>query len=100
VNVSLKPRKDVVARAAYHIFWADEVRDALYNAAGVAGRRSPVNRIGREIGHESDLTIRWTIDVHQAVLLGWSHFWASDFIQDTGRSDDPDLFYVQYEIKF
>jgi hypothetical protein len=33
-------------------------------------------------------------------LLGWSHFWDAGFIQETGPSENADLFYVQYAFKF
>ena len=46
------------------------------------------------------ITLLWKIDTHQSLLLGYSHFWDSDFIHQTGESDDPNLFYVQYAFKF
>ena len=42
----------------------------------------------------------WKVDVHSSVLFGYSHFWDSDFIIETGPSEDADLFYVQYALKF
>jgi hypothetical protein len=56
--------------------------------------------VGNEVGHELDFTLNWQIDVHSALLFGYSHFWDSDFITETGVSEDPDLLYVQYTFKF
>lgn len=100
VNVTLKPHKSVAAQIAYHTFWNHELRDALYNAGGIAVRRDPRGDSGHEVGHELDLTIKWQVDVHMSLLFGYSHMWTSDFIQGTGKDEDPDLFYVMYSYKF
>lgn len=101
VNLSAWPvEKKVKAAMAYHTFWLNARQDALYNAGGAATRRDPLGASGTEVGHELDLTVTWTIDVHQSLLVGYSHFWDSDFIINTGKSEDPDLFYVQYAFKF
>ena len=100
VNLTLKPHKKVTTRLAWHTFWLDEVRDAIYNAGGGAGRRAPGGGIGHEIGHELDLTVQWQIDVHQSILLGYSHFWDSDAIFGTGVSEDADYVYMRYSFKF
>jgi len=101
VNLSAWPvAKKVKAAAAFHAFWLTEEKDALYNAGGAPTRRDPTGDSGREIGTELDLTVAWKIDPHQSILLGYSHFWDSNFIINTGKSEDPDLFYVQYQFKF
>ena len=66
----------------------------------VAGRRDPFGASGREVGYELDLTLLWKVSVHSSVLLGYSHLWDSDFVQQTGPSEDADLFYIQYGFKF
>ncbi len=101
VEVSAKPIDPVTCRIAWHTFWTDKNRDALYNAAGARTRRSINGGVGDEIGHELDLTVNWQVDPHASVLFGYSHFWASDFIFGTGPPDeDPDLLYVQYRYQF
>ncbi|MCP4248505.1 MAG: alginate export family protein [bacterium] len=92
--------KKVKARMAYHAFWLNDNRDALYNAGGRPGRRDPTGNSGAEVGHELDLTLLWKINTHQTLLLGYSHFWDSSFIIQTGKSEDPDMFYIQYAFKF
>lgn len=101
VNLSawMVPKK-VKARLAYHAFWMNADRDALYNAGGGAGRRDATGRSGKELGHELDATVSWKLDVHSTLLFGWSHFFDSDFIQQSGISEDADLFYMQYKMKF
>lgn len=101
VNLSAWPvEKKVKAAMIYHTFWLNDNKDALYNAAGLPGRRDAAGNSGTEIGHELDVTLLWKLDVHSSLLLGYSHFWDSDFIIQTGVSEDADLFYVQYGFKF
>lgn len=101
VNLSAWPVKGKVKTAmAFHTFWLHSNKDALYNAGGGAGRRDPTGSSGSDVGHELDLTVLWKLNAHASILLGYSHFFESDFIQKTGVSEDPDLFYVQYGFKF
>ncbi len=100
VNVTGKLFKKVTGRAAGHTFWNDSKRDAMYNAGGGAGRRNVAGNAGHDIGNELDLTIKYSVDAHQSVLFGYSHFWGNNFIRATGPSEDADLFYVQYGFKF
>ncbi len=101
VNLAAWPiAKKVKTRMAYHTFWLNAKRDAIYNAGGGAGRRDIFGNSGREIGHELDLTVAYKIDKHQSMLFGYSHFWDSDVIIKTGPSEDADFFYVQYQMKF
>ncbi|UCF34979.1 MAG: alginate export family protein [Phycisphaerales bacterium] len=101
VNLSAWPvEKQVRSELAFHSFWLTEDKDALYSAAGRPVRRDPTGTSGSEVGHELDLTILWNVDVHSKVLFGYSHFWDGDFISNTGKSEDPDLFYVQFQYKF
>ncbi|MEK7732091.1 MAG: alginate export family protein, partial [Planctomycetota bacterium] len=101
MNLSAWPvEKKVQTALAYHAFWLNDDRDALYGASGAPGRRDPTGHSGTEIGHELDVTVMWKVDVHSSLLFGYSHFWDSDFIIETGPSEDADLFYVQYALKF
>jgi len=45
------------------------------------------------IGSEIDLLLNWQIDRHLLLYGGYSHFFAGDFIQDTGASQDIDFAY-------
>ncbi len=100
VNLTFKPHKKATTRLAWYTFWNDATRDALYNAAGAAIRRAPQGGAGHDIGNELDLTIQYALDVHQSLLFGYSHFWGTNFIRETGVDRDPDLIYLQYEFRF
>lgn len=101
VNLSAWPvSKRVKAAVAYHTFWLNDNEDALYSAGGGVVRRDPTGRSGTEVGSELDVTLSWKIDVHSSVVLGYSHFWDSDFLQQTGASQGADWLYMQYAFKF
>ncbi len=100
IQLSAKPLENVTTQLMYHTFWLDKVEDALYNAGGAAVRRSIAGDAGAEVGHEIDLTVNWQVDPHLSVLFGYSHMWASDFLQDTGTSEDPHLFYIMCTYRF
>ncbi len=101
VNLTAWPiAKKLQTYLAFHGFWLHSPRDALYNAGGQATRRDSGGNSGREVGYELDATLLWNVSLHQAVLLGYSHLWAQDFIAGTGRSKDPHLFYLQYRFRF
>lgn len=103
LNVNLSawavPEK-VKTKMTFHTFWLNSKDDWLYNAPGGWVRRDLAGNSGREIGHELDVTVVWKLNPHQAMLFGYSHFWDSDFIQQTGPSENADLLYVQYAYKF
>ncbi len=101
INLTAWPiTKTVKAQAAFHSFWLASKDDALYNAPGAPVRRDITGKSGRHVGNELDLSVVWKLDHHAAMLFGYSHLWAGDVISHTGMSEDVDLFYVQYAMKF
>ncbi|MBK8267281.1 MAG: alginate export family protein [Planctomycetes bacterium] len=100
VNFSFKPVKDVTAKLTWYHFWLDSNLDALYNAGGVPIRRNVTGSSGNDVGDELDATVTWQIDVHSALLVGWSHFWPSNFVNSSGFSRDSDYVYLQYQFRF
>ncbi len=99
-QLKIKPSKKITAWADFHAFYADQDKDALYSVGGAAMRRSLAGTGTQMIGHELDLAAKIVLDVHTAALLGYSQMWAGEFIDATGTSDDPSLFYAQIEYKF
>ena len=99
-QLKVQPSKKITAWADFHTFYADQDKDALYSAGGAATRRSLTGTGTQMIGHELDLAMKVVLDPHAAMLLGHSYMWAGEFIDATGPSDDPSLFYAQIEYKF
>lgn len=100
LNFTFKPLKDVVVKTFWYHFWLDQNRDALYNAGGAPIRRNVSGSSGNDVGDEFDITVQWQVGVHSNILVGYSHYWPSSFIETSGPSRDPDFFYLQYQFRF
>lgn len=92
------PEKFMV-KADLHHFWRADERDALYNAGGGVLRAGGIGT-STDVGYEFDLTGRWILDAHSNVQMGYSHFFAGDFLSDTGTSEDIDFVYGQFTHTF
>lgn len=85
--------------ATGHLFWRAENADALYNAGGGVVRGGGLGS-DNEIGSEIDLTLKYKFDSHLMGLLGYSHFFTGDFLEESGSSDDMDFIYAQMQYTF
>lgn len=97
------PSAKVRLLAWYHMFFLDEPRDALYNASGTAIRVDSTGAAGREVGQELDLTLQYIFSPRVDLLVGYSHFWAGDFVRATnppGVTGDVDFTYTQFSWRF
>lgn len=91
-----------------HAFWRAEEEDGLYNAGGDLSRTATYITPGertlttgdREVGQELDLTVLYKINRHLSMLSGYGHFFAGDFLEATGTSEDVDFVYSQIEFTF
>ncbi|MFO0972098.1 MAG: alginate export family protein [Phycisphaerae bacterium] len=99
-SLTVKPLKNVTARAAYYHFWLASDTDALYGANGQPIRRDLSGASGDDVGDEFDVTVQWQVDAHSSLLVGASHFWPDRFVERSGPSRDADLFYLQWQFKF
>lgn len=60
---------------------------------------------GKDLGKEVDLRVRFPINQYASLNIGYAHFWAGDFVQDSvkiagnkndpTRSDSSDFFYTE-----
>jgi hypothetical protein len=129
LSFSVKPHKDVELTLDYHAFWLAETTDYWYtsNANSTVRTTTPsttttttttskgvtttknVTTAGKDVrtvgasnfaGHELDLTANWKVNRHLSFLVGYSHFFAGQYLRDTGTHDDADFGYVQATITF
>jgi len=100
---SLQPYRLLFVQLDYHLFWLYTNEDAWYRANGVTAVR-PVNAAARNAdrfaGSELDLTIGYNPTKWLKLLGGYSHFFAGDYLDDTGAGDDADFVYVQSALQF
>ncbi len=100
ISFSVSPAKDITLRADGHLFWLADTSDAWYRANGVTMVR-PINSAANSyVGAEIDLTATWKPKKWLAVQAGYSHFFAGDYPEATGASDDADFAYTSVTIDF
>jgi Alginate export len=103
VIVKAQPVKSVTLKAEYHAFWLASTDDVWYRANGTTAVR-PLDALARKAdnyaGSEVDVTAQWAVNKHVAFEAGYSHFFAGDYLSDTGASDDADFGYVQASLTF
>jgi len=101
LRLKLKPDENWLVFADVHYFWVMTTRDSLYNAGGKAYRsRTGLKAPGKSVGWEIDVHAKVKIEKHFNIWFGWSHFFAGDYLSDTGSSDDADFLFLQMVLNF
>jgi hypothetical protein len=108
LRLAAKPVKNVELELAYHANRLAETTDYWTRGNGISTLRTktPSGRDVRSVGagnfagHEVDFTAKWTVNSHLTVDAGYSHFFAGEYLRDTGPSDDADFAYVQASFAF
>ena len=90
-QIEAKPIKKLKAIVAYNYLRLAESEDAWYGVK----RRDKSGNSGRELGHEIDLTLKYSFCKMIKVEGGYSHFFPGDFVKNTGDHDDADWCYLQ-----
>ena len=98
-KLTTKPHSRLSLRADHHLFWRANGKDALYNAGGGVVRAGALGD-SKRIGSEIDLVLNWQANRHTGCLLGYSHFFTSDFLSESGSDEEIDFVYVQIQYTF
>ena len=98
-GLSLKPTEKLTATASYHVFFLDDEDDALYTPSGSVS--VPGGSSDDFVGSEIDLTLQYSVNRHLSALVGYSHFFSGDVIEDSAAmTDDSDFAYVSLQYTF
>ncbi len=111
-TLTVKPNTKLTLKADYHFFWVADSADGLYRANGVTQVRA-ANATARSadtfVGTELDLTANYAYSKYLSFLVGYSHFFAGDYLEATKNTapvqaiipsgDDADFFYFQAVLK-
>jgi hypothetical protein len=92
----------------YHAFWLADTHDYWYRSNGISTLRTktPDGRDVRTIGassfagEEVDLTATYEFNKFFKVQTGYSHFFAGQYLVDTGPHSDADFGYVMTTFTF
>ncbi|MDD5260973.1 MAG: alginate export family protein [Methylacidiphilales bacterium] len=106
INLTLKPNSKITLRLEQHVFFLYTNEDAWYRANAVTTVRT-LNAAARNastyVGQESDVTATYAYSKWLNFLVGYSHFWAGDYVRQTSPTraqDDAEFLYVQTTLKF
>ena len=99
VTLSAQPWNKVTVRGDLHAFWRAETADAVYNAAGTV-QRAPGGSDELFVGTELDLLVTWKAQRHLDLEVGYGHFFAGDFLSDSGSSEDIDFVWLGATLTF
>ena len=115
IHFNMKPTKKLVIDVKAHFFKLDEVNDNWWHIGGAAANRGAgagngtftnaagaLERLDDDLGQEIDVTLKYKMFKNFGVVAGYSHFFADDYIEDTGGGIDRgiDWFYLQTTVKF
>jgi len=99
LRLDARPDEAWSFQVAVHGFWLDEEADSWYGAAGTPIRTFPAAG-DRFVGVEIDLSAKYRIAENVLLWFGYSHFFAGDFVEESGRDPDTDWVFVQLTADF
>ncbi len=107
VQITVQPTKQLSAELSYHAFWLAETTDFWYRnginplrsktAAGLDPRTVNASNFA---GQEIDLAFTYKPTDWLTIFTGYSHFFAGDYLKDTGAHDDADFGWIQATLQF
>ena len=108
VQLNVKPIQKLDLEFDYHAFWLADTHDFWYRSNGISTLRTktPDGRDVRTIGasnfagHEVDLTATCELSRFAKLQVGYSHFFAGQYLADTGAAADADFGYFMTTFSF
>ena len=100
IQHTIYPTRWLTVYAAYHRFFLDSSRDALYNIAGNASRRDPTGAAGTDLGREFDIITNVHLSKHVDLLAGYSYLFGGSFLKNTPGAVDSSTAFVQMSYRW
>lgn len=94
------PFPAIKASLQYHRFYLADSDDAWYNSSKKSLRRDRSGMADDYVGDELDAVVRYDLNKHVSLETGCAHFFAGEYVEDTGSADDADWFYLQTTLNF
>ncbi len=100
LHLSAKPSPKVTAIVDIHGFWLADTSDTWRRANARTAVRPASPGASSFAGSEVDALLTYTVSKNCVLTAGYSHFFAGDYLDDTGAGDDEDFFYLMSGLKF
>lgn len=97
LQVSAKPTKKLKWQADWHFIFLDTPKDSFYSAGRTVTRTAGAGSsdVSPHVGDEIDLVTDYKLNNYISLHVGYSHFFAGKYLQETGANEDADFFYFQ-----
>jgi Alginate export len=92
-GMGITPARKWNVRLDSYSYWRASTSDALYDKRGAIVRAATLGS-ARKTGAEADLTVRYQIDIHTVIQIGYSHFFPGAFVRQSGPHEPVDFLYT------
>ena len=107
-EINLKPVKKLSFDIRYHAFWLADTHDYWYRSNGISTLRTTTPagvdvrtiNAGNFAGQEADFIASYDVTKNVKLQAGYAHFFAGDYLVDTGAHSDADFGYVMTTFQF
>ncbi len=100
LHLSAAPMKKLTTSLDWHSFWLADTGDAWRRANARTAVRPVSPSASNYAGSELDFLATYAACANLSVTVGYSHFFAGSYLNDTGAGDDADFVYVMTSVKF
>ncbi len=100
VRFSVEPAKSLTASLDYQWFWLADTNDAWYRSNQTTMVRPITPGADSYAGSELDLVLTWKATEHLEVQGGYCHFFAGQYLADTGAHADADFAFLSLTLVF
>ena len=100
LHLSAKPGAKLTTSLDFHLFWLDDTADTWRRANATTAVRPANAAASNYAGSELDVLVTYAASSHLTLTAGYSHFFAGDYLSDTGTGSDADFVYLMTGIKF
>lgn len=102
LHLSAKPTAKLTTSLDYHVLWLADTADIWRRANATTAVRPANAAASNYAGSELDVLVTYAASSHLTLTAGYSHFFAGDYLSDTGTGtgSDADFVYLMTSIKF
>lgn len=100
LRMAAQPHERLKTTLDVHGFWLADTADAWYRANGTTQVRPITSNARSYAGTEIDFTVNARLSRHLEMLLGYSHFFAGSYLDDTGDADGADFAYLMLTLNY
>ena len=100
LTVNANPSNKLSLQTDLHFLRLAETSDSFYHAGRGVIRTATGTDVSNSVGTDFDLLIKYSLYNNIKLLMGYSHFFAGDYLKETGSDDDGDFFYFQTLLNF